>query len=75
MVLLKTWICTRITDITVYSVQQIQIRKSNNYGWGTQVGEIFRMKKCLLNVWEAMKGDAYMNFAVIQLIPLFNKSE
>ena len=37
------------------------------------MGVIFRMEKCLLNVWEAMKGDAYMPFAVIQLIPLFNK--
>ena len=37
-----------------------------------EVGVIFRMKKCLLNVWEAMKGDVYMHFAVIQLIPLFN---
>ena len=40
-----------------------------------EVREIFKMKKCLLNVWEAMKGDAYMQFAVIQLIPLFNKLE
>ena len=40
-----------------------------------KVGVIFRMKKCFLNVWEAMKGDAYMHFAVIQLIPLFNKLE
>ena len=40
-----------------------------------EVGVIFRMKKCLLNVWEAMKGDAYMHFTVIQLIPLFNKLE
>ena len=34
-----------------------------------EVGVIFRMKKCLLNIKEAMKGDAYMHFAVIQLIP------
>ena len=40
-----------------------------------EVGVIFRMKKCLLNVWKAMKGDACMHFAVIQLIPLFNKLE
>ena len=40
-----------------------------------EVGVIFRMKKCLLNVCEAMKGDAYMHFAVIKLILLFNKLE
>ena len=38
-----------------------------------EVGVIFRKIKCLLNVWEAMKGDTYMHFTVIQLIPLFNK--
>ena len=32
MVLLKTWICSRITDIP--EGKQIQIRKNNNYGWG-----------------------------------------
>ena len=35
-----------------------------------QVGVIFRMKKCLLSVWEAMKGDGYMHFAVTKFIPL-----
>ena len=35
-----------------------------------EVGVIFGMNKCLLNVWEAMKGDVYMHFAVIQLTPL-----
>ena len=40
-----------------------------------EVGVIFRLKKCLLNIWEAMKGDAYMHFAETQLIPLFNKIE
>ena len=39
------------------------------------VGVIFGMKKCLMNVWEAMKGDANMHFVVIQLIPLFDKLE
>ena len=38
-----------------------------------EVGAIFRLKKCLLYIWEAMKGDAYMHFAVTPLIPLFNK--
>ena len=41
-----------------------------------EVGVIFKMKKCLLNDWEAMKGDIYMIFtciAVKQLILLFNK--
>ena len=42
---------------------------------GLTLGVIFMMKNCLLNVWEAMKGDAYMHFAVIQLIALFNKLE
>ena len=57
-----------VLELQMYSGQQIQIRKSYNY-------VIFRMKKCLLNVWEAMKGDAYMymHFAMIQLIPLSNK--
>ena len=41
-----------------------------------EVGVIFRLKKkCLLNIREAMKGDAYMHFAKTQLIPLFNKLE
>ena len=40
-----------------------------------EVGVIFRLKKCLLNIWEVMKGDAYMHFAKTQLIPLFNKLE
>ena len=48
-------------------MQQVQLRKSKNYG------VIFRMKKCLLNVWKAMKCDAYMHFAVMQLFPLFIK--
>ena len=29
-----------------------------------EVREIFKRKKCLLNVWEAMKGDAYKLHAV-----------
>ena len=28
-----------------------------------KVGVIFKMIVFLLNVWEAMKGDAYMHFA------------
>ena len=40
-----------------------------------EVGVIFGLKKCLLNIWEAMKGDAYIHFAVTQLSPLFNKLE
>ena len=40
-----------------------------------KVGVIHRLKKCLLNIWEAMKGDAYMHFAETQLISLFNKLE
>ena len=35
------------------------------------VGVIFRMKKCLLSVWEAMKGDVYMHFAVTQVDSLW----
>ena len=31
-----------------------------------EVGVIFRMQTSLLNVWEAMKGDVYMHFAVIE---------
>ena len=33
-----------------------------------EVGVVFRMKKCLLNVWEAIEGDVYMHFAVTKLI-------
>ena len=33
-----------------------------------EVGVIFSKKKCLLNVWEAIKGDVYMHFAVTKLI-------
>ena len=40
-----------------------------------EVGVVFRLNKCLLNIWEAMKGGAYMHFAETQLIPLFNKLE
>ena len=29
-----------------------------------EVGGIFSMKKCVLNVWEAMEAGAYMHFAV-----------
>ena len=38
-----------------------------------EVGEIFRIKKGLLNFWETLKCDAYVHFAVIKLILLFNK--
>ena len=31
------------------------------------VGVICSIKKCLLSVWEAMKGDVYMHFAVTQV--------
>ena len=39
------------------------------------VGGIFRMKKSLLHVWVAMKGDAYMHFVLIPWTLLFDKLE
>ena len=50
-------------QIGLYSGQQIQIRKSSLITMD-EVGVIFSMKKCVLNVWEAMKAGAYMHFAV-----------
>ena len=32
-----------------------------------EVGVSFRMNKCLLRVWEAMKGDVYTHFAMTKV--------
>ena len=69
MVLLKTWICTRITDILGGRSSLDRVITMD------EVGVIFRLKKYLLNIWEAMKGDAYMHSSETQLISLFNKLE